>query len=139
MNVLSFGWSAFNETGKYTCATFEYAGILSYSIVKRGGMAVNKGIRKITTPVAGAISWPFEAVKDTTSAVFRGMGGHGETIKSLTEKLAKIEERLAEIEKYGVAAPITADTRKRKKGLAEDKRSVLKEILAETMTLKEGD
>ena len=135
MKVLSAGWNAFNETGKYTYATVEYAGLVSYSVLKSGGTVVNDGIQKIIPPVASAIYWPFAVIKDKTSVIFRSKK-HEEKIKSLTEKLAEVEERLAKIEKYGLIPISEAVAVKKGRKLAEDKRLVLKEILEETISLK---
>jgi Ser-tRNA(Ala) deacylase AlaX len=135
MKVLSAGWNAFNETGKYTYATVEYAGLASYSVLKSGGTVVNDGIQKIIPPVASAICWPFAVIKDKASVIFRSKK-HEEKIKSLTEKLAEVEERLAKIEKYGLIPVSEAVAMKKGRKLAEDKQLVLKEILEETISLK---
>ena len=136
MKILSLGLNTFHETGKYTCATFEYAGLLSYGMIKRGGILVAGGVEKITTPVAAAVCWPYDLIKDKTSSVFKKR--HKENIKGLMERLAQIEERLARIEKYGVIpASGEAAARKRKKELREDKKFVLKGILEETKALQE--
>jgi len=135
MKVLSVGWNTFNETGKYTYATVEYAGLVSYSMLKSGGMVVKVNLGRITTPVKAAIHWPFAVIKDKTSAIFRSKE-HGEKIKSLTEKLMEIEKRLAKIEKYGLISVSEAVAMKKGKKLTEDKLLVLKEILEETISLK---
>jgi hypothetical protein len=137
MKVLSVGWNTFNETGKYTYATAEYAGLVSYSMLKRGGMVVKVNLGRITRPVTAAIYWPFGVIKDKTSAIFRSKE-HEEKIKCLTEKLAEVEERLAKIEKYGLISVSEAVAVKKGKELTEDKLLVLKEILEETISLKRG-
>ena len=136
MKVLSAGLNTFHETGKYTCATVEYAGLLSYSLVKNGGICVAGGVRKITAPVAMAICWPYDFIKDKTSSVFKR--GPTENLKGLIERLAQIEERLAQIEKFG-ALPDSgkAAVMRKKKELNEGKRMVLKGILEETKSLRE--
>ena len=137
MKALTMGRNAFNETGRYTYATIEYAGLLSFSMLKKGSTVVTDGVRKVTRPTAAAICWPYDFVKDRTVSVF-SKKRHRENIKSLTEKLAQIEVRLAKIEKYGVAAPPGgADAARKQKELREDKRFVLKGILEETKALKE--
>ncbi len=134
MKVLSSGFNTFNETGKYTLATVEYTGLFSYNILKRGGRAANTGIRKVTTPVASAVWWPFGFIKDRTYGIFRSKE-HEEMIRGLTEKLAQVEERLAEIEKYGVATAGVAP--RKQKAVSDDKKFFLKGILDETKSLKE--
>jgi len=134
MKVLSSGFNTFNETGKYTLATVEYTGLFSYSILKKGGRAANAGISMVTRPVVAAATWPFGFIKDRTYGIFRSKE-HEEMIRGLTEKLAQVEKRLAEIEKYGVAAAGVAP-RKRKE-VSDDKKFFLKGILEETKSLKE--
>lgn len=136
MGIFSVGWNTVNETGKYTCATVEYAVLLSYSMIKTAGILVTGGVRKVTMPVAAAVCWPYDCIKDKTGSVF-SKKGHKERIKGLTERLAQIEERLANIEKYGVIpASGEADALRKKKALTKDKRSVLKRIFEETKALK---
>lgn len=135
MKVLSSGFNTFNVTGKYTLATVEYTGLFSYSILKRGGRAANAGIRMVTKPVVTAATWPFGFIKDRTWGIFRSKE-HEEMIRGLTEKLAQVEKRLAEIEKYGVAATSAVAPGKKKK-VSDDKKFLLKGILEETKSLKE--
>ena len=136
MKVLSSGFNTFNYTGKYTFATVEYAGLLSYSIIRRGGILVTCGVRKVTMPVAAAVCWPYDFIKKGTGSLFGGKK-YEERITSLTEKLALIEERLAKIEKYGVIAGPEEHVLRKRKELTEDKRFVLKGILEETKALKD--
>ena len=136
MKVLSVGWNTFHETGKYTCATVEYAGLLSYSMLKRSGIRVFDGVRKITSPVAATVCWPYNFIRDKTGSVFSSRE-HAEKIDGLTQQLATIEKRLARIEKHGVVRITEAQAaRRRKKKLREDKKIVLKGILEETRALK---
>ena len=107
MKVLSAGWNTFHETGKYTCATVEYAGLVSYSMLKRSGIRVFGGVLKITSPVAATVSWPYGFIRDKTGSIFSNRA-HGEKIESLTKQLVDIEKRLAQIEKHGVARPTEA-------------------------------
>ena len=136
MKVLSSGFDTFNYTGKYTYATVEYAGLLSYSMVKRGGSLATYGVRKVTMPVAAAVCWPYDFIKKGTGSLLGGKK-YEKRITSLTEKLALIEERLAKIEKYGVIAGPEEPALRKRKQLAEDKRFVLKGILEETKALKD--
>jgi len=136
MKVLSAGWNAFNETGKYTYATVEYAGLVSYSVLKSGGTVVNDGIQKIISPVASAMCWPFAVIKDKTSVIFRSRE-HGEKIKSVKEKLMEIEKRLAFIERHGVVPGLERVPGKREKRLDEERRSVLQAILEANKRLRE--
>jgi hypothetical protein len=136
MKVLSVGWNTFNETGKYTCATVEYASLVSYSMLKRGGMVVMAGIQIITSPVTAAVRRPFVFVKNGASRVFSNKE-YEEKLKGLEEKLRVMEERLAEIEKHGVVPASRAAASKKEKRLSEDKRLVLHGILEDTKSLRE--
>ena len=136
MKVLSSGFNTFNYTGKYTYATVEYAGLLSYSVVKKGGRVVTCGLRKVTVPVAAAICWPYDFIKGRAGSLF-GEKRYEEKITSLTEKLALIEERLSKIEKFGLIATPEEYVKRRREELREDKRFLLKGILEETKALKE--
>lgn len=135
MKVLSAGWNTFNETGKYTCATVEYAGLISYSMIKRGGMVVKVSLRKITVPVTAAICWPFAVVEDKAGVIFRSKE-HGEKIKSLEEKFMEIEKRLAFIEEHGVVPGL--EPGKKEIRLDEDRRIVLQAILEANKLLREA-
>ncbi|NVM22903.1 MAG: hypothetical protein HWN68_14110 [Desulfobacterales bacterium] len=66
MKIVSHRLTTFSEAGKYTCATAEYTGLVSYSCVKRGGNTVIR----ISRPVTSAISRPFVFVKDGAGKVF---------------------------------------------------------------------
>lgn len=134
MKVLSAGWNTFNETGKYACATVEYAGLVSYySMIKRGGI-VKISLRKIIMPITAAICWPFAVVEDKAGVIFRSKE-HEEKIKSLEEKLMEIEKRLAFIEEHGVAPGL--EPGKKGKRLDEERRIVLQAILEANKLLRE--
>ena len=135
MKVLSTGWNTFHETGKYTCATVEYAGLFSYSIVKRGGSLVTSGAWKVARPVARAVSWPFGFVWDKTTGVFTGKK-EKERIRGVEEKIVELEQRLVNIEKYGVIPAAGASRPKKEKDLEEDKRFVLQQILQYTQSVR---
>ena len=94
------------------------------------------GVRKVTSPIAVTVCWPYQFIRDKTSSVFNSKE-HAEKIDGLTQQLAEIEKRLARIEKNGVVrvSELSA-VQKRKKKLREDKKFVLKGILEETRALK---
>jgi len=133
MKVLATGWNTFHETGKYTCATVEYAGLFSYSIVKRGGSLVTSGAWRVTRPVAKVVTRPFGFVWDKTSGIFASKKDK-EKIRALEEKLMELERRLVTLEKDGVV--LAAATSQMKKELDEDKRLVLQQILEETKAIR---
>ena len=133
MKVLSTGWNTFHETGKYTCATVEYAGLFSYSIVKRGGSLATSGAWRVTRPVAKVVTRPFGFVWDKTSGIFTS-NKEKEKIRVLEEKLMDLEQRLDALEKDGVV--LAAAASQVRKELDEDKRLVLQQILQETKSIR---
>jgi hypothetical protein len=125
------GLKAFNEAGKYGCATAEYTGLVSYSYLKRGGSAV----AKITSPVTSVVSRPFAYIRDRASKVLGKVAFDPEVLKGLEEKVMQIEKRLASLEKRGVALaerPVS-----RKKRLDEGQREFLQMIVRENLLLRE--
>ncbi|MEE8399641.1 MAG: hypothetical protein V3S89_11595 [Desulfobacterales bacterium] len=136
MSVVSSSLNAFNETGRYAYATVEYTGLVSYNMVKRGGIFAYTGVRKVTDPVAATVVRPFVFVKDKTGILF-GMKAREERIKELEGKLVSMEQRLASIEKHGIVPAGDASVTKKKKKVDEGKRLVLQGILEETRALQD--
>lgn len=135
MRVLSTGWNTFHETGKYTCATVEYAGLFSYSVVRRGGLLVTGSLRTVARPVAKAVTWPIGFVWDKTTGVFTSKK-EKEKIRGLEEKVVELEQRLVSLEKYGVVPAAAASKQKKEKELDDDKRIVLQQILEATKAIR---
>jgi len=128
------GLKAFGRAGKYTSATAEYTGLVSYSYLKRGGSAV----AKITRPVTSAISRPFVFVKDGAGKVFGKMAPDAKVLRRLEEKILQIEDRLSLIEKHGVvtaARPIPPEKEAR---LDAGRREILRAIVEENIQLRRG-
>ena len=128
------GLKAFVRAGKYGCATAEYTGLVSYSYVKRGGSAV----AKITRPVTSAISTPFGLIKDGAGKVLGKMAPDAEVLRRLEEKILQIDDRLSLIEKHGVvtaARPIPPEQEAR---LDAGRREILRAIVEENIRLRRG-
>jgi hypothetical protein len=138
MKVLSTGWTTFQETGKYTCATAEYAGLFSYSVVKRGGLLMTDSLRTVTRPVGKAVTWPFGFVWEKTTGVLTSRKQKAR-IRGLEEKIVELEQRLVHIEKHGVILAGEVYRPKKDKDLDDDKRIVLKQILQDTKTIRETE
>ncbi|MBF0241698.1 MAG: hypothetical protein HQK64_04380 [Desulfamplus sp.] len=117
--------------GKYSAATFEYAGRVSISYLKRSGCAISCGFKKIATPVANVAAKPFVYFKDRRAkslqekqlkAINRHVKEHAKLLREmvledsivtntalnnhkislLEDKIAQIEKQLLELEKNGV-------------------------------------
>lgn len=132
MKIVSHGLNKFGEAGKYGCATAEYTGLVSYSYLKRGGNVV----AKITSPVTSVVFRPFAYIRDRTSKVLGRVALDPEVLRGLEEKIMRIEERLALIEKRGVGPAERRVSRKKK--LDEGKREVLQMIVQENLLLREA-
>ena len=102
MKCLSRGLGAMVEAGKYTCATFEYTGLVSYSALRSGCRVVAHSVRKVTTPVARVIASPFERMRRGTDKLSGRKNYFDEKFESVEEKLAHIEAKLAAIESRGM-------------------------------------
>jgi hypothetical protein len=86
-------------TSDYGIAAFEYAGMLSFSYMKRSGLALKFGIIKIGQPVKQVVSVPFDYCTqqmDKLGKVFKRKN-------EIEERLIAIDDRLERIiEKSGV-------------------------------------
>jgi len=138
MKIVSHGLNTLNEAGKYTCATAEYACMVSYSYVKKGGNALMGNVLKITSPVASTISRPFVFIKKGASKAFGKTTHDVEALKRFEEKILQIEDRLSLIEKHGVvhaAKPISPGKEIR---LDPEKRKLLHAIVEENKLLTDS-
>lgn len=118
--------------GKYSAATFEYAGRVSVSYVKRsgyavkrGGCAVMSGVKKITTPVINTVAKPFVYFKEKRAksiqekhlkSIDKHAREHDELVQEATfqdgivsetslhdEKIRALEKKVAQIEEQLVS------------------------------------
>ena len=103
MKCLSRGMGAMVEAGKYTCATFEYTGLVSYSALRCGCRVVAHSFRRVATPVARVVASPFERMRKSTGKVPGRTTYFDQKFGSVEEKLAHIEAKLALIERRGLA------------------------------------
>jgi hypothetical protein len=144
----------FLATGKYIPETIEYAGLIVYSLVDRGGTATKQCLvkvfqpvgsaakrpfafvkGKVFQPVGSAVSRPFVFVKDKAKSIFPAQFRYDEDIKNLLEKIMKVEDRLAYIEKHGMV--LKGEAAGEKKAVSKEKRQLLQVILAENKLLRE--
>ena len=93
------------KTSDYSVAAFEYAGMVSYSYMKRGALALKFGIIKIGQPVKKVASVPLDYCTqqmDKLGKVFKRKNEIEERLIAIDDKLERIIRRLADIEKSGV-------------------------------------
>jgi hypothetical protein len=99
------------EAGKYTCATAEYTGLVSFGMLKHGGRLIKYSVLKVTTPLGRGLMKPFVSLKR-----IKPLGGsrraRGNTaterayfdsrFDSVEAQLERIEEKLAWLERHGL-------------------------------------
>lgn len=91
-------------TSDYGIAAFEYAGMLSFSYMKRSGLALKFGIIKIGQPVKRVASVPFDYCTqqmDKLGKVFKRKNEIEERLIAIDDRLERIIGRSADIEKSG--------------------------------------
>ena len=112
------------KTSDYSVAAFEYAGMVSYSYMKRGALALKFGIIKIGQPVKRVASVPLDYCTqqmDKLGKVFNRKNEIEERLIAIDDKLERIIRRLADIEKSGVVVAEKQKPAKEKKEIIEKK------------------
>ena len=112
------------KTSDYSVAAFEYAGMVSYSYMKRGALALKFGIIKIGQPVKRVASVPLDYCTqqmDKLGKVFNRKNEIEERLIAIDDKLERIIRRLADIEKSGVVVAEKQKSAKEKKPIIEKK------------------
>jgi hypothetical protein len=138
MRCLSRGLGAIVEAGKYTCATVEYTGLVSYGALKFGGRVVAHSFRIVTAPVARGMAIPFVGIKKVTLKVFGRKNYFDEKFESVEEKLARIAERLASIENRGIVVRGTAVPTKVPRRIDLGRQALLRQIVEANKSLIDG-
>ncbi|MBF0328613.1 MAG: hypothetical protein HQL10_05610 [Nitrospirae bacterium] len=152
--MMTGGEAVMEDVLDYSCASVEYAGLVMYSYVKRGGRFALDPLEKVAFPVCskvgaaygwtlkgiqsgagkisglGRIAWPGGASK-RLDAVEKRLA----EIDSLKELLAKIDERLDYIERHGIVASREGGLEVKGKKLDESRLMVLRTIVAENIDL----
>ena len=128
-DILSSGVNIINETGKYTYATVEYTGLVTFSLIKKGGNAIGRPIMKIAAPL-GNIN--FRKILPVTNTPISDIA----EIRNLEVKVALMEERLSMLERIGISAPgIAASV---KKSVDKKRLDILREIVNDNKLLREA-
>ena len=145
--VLISGANVLNETLKYSCATAEYSGLVSLSYIRRGSGFVYDPLSKAVDPVRDLAVSAYKKTADSISLTYdKAANGLDRLVKAIPlpwkrmsnieERLLKIEEWMAHIEKHGLVMP-GMDVTGLKKKLSEEKEMLLKNILLENIELKD--
>ncbi len=128
-DVLSSSVNFINETGKYTCATVEYAGLVTFSLARKGGNAIMRPFVKIVRPL-GKIN--FRKLLPETKIVTTDIA----EVRNLEEKVSLLEKRLAILERRGVSMPAMAASVK--KAVDKKKLGLFREIVNDNKLLREA-
>ncbi len=127
------------KTSDYSIAAFEYAGMVSFSYMKRSGLALKFGIIKIGQPVKRVASVPFDYCTqqmDKLGKVFKRKNEIEERLIAIDDKLERIIRRLADIEKSGVVVAVKQKPAKEKKQISEGNKMFFKAIADENIRLR---
>lgn len=127
------------KTSDYSIAAFEYAGMVSFSYMKRSGLALKFGIIKIGQPVKRVASVPLDYCTqqmDKLGKVFKRKNEIEERLIAIDDKLERIIRRLADIEKSGVVVAEKQKPAKEKKQINEGNRMFFKAIADENIQLR---
>ena len=135
MRYLSRGLGAIVEAGKYTCATVEYTGLVSYGALKFGGRVVAHSVRKVTTPVARGITLPLVGIKEVTHKIFGRKNYFDEKFKSVDEKLAHIEAKLVSIQNWGMVVRSIAVPTEAHREVDLGRQAILRQIVEANKSL----
>lgn len=127
--------NALVEAGEYSLATVQYAGLVSYSILKRSSQFTGACAKKAVEPVAKAMAKPFALLADKTGKLFAREGKCEESVKSLEDRVLKLEERLSTLEKFGLR-PKVAIAQQEKKLVSDDRRAFLRAVVEENKLLR---
>lgn len=134
----------------YSYASLEYAGLVLYSYIKRGGMTVLDPLEKIAHPVWNKVRSMF----GWTVAGLHGreMAKIGERLDAIDKRLLdiegsfaskealdRIEKRLSYLEKHGILATKEGGLQVKGKKLTEDRLMMLKTIVKENIDIMEGE
>jgi hypothetical protein len=140
------GANTFNETLKYSCATAEYSGLVSWSYLRRGSGFIYGPLSKTAEPVcdmavnackktADNIGRTYEKAASGLGRLVKAIPYPGRRMREIEERLRKIEEWMANIEQHGLVMP-PRELGKMKKKLSEEKEALLKNILLDNLELK---
>lgn len=135
------------KSGRYSFATIEYTGMLSFSYVKRSGFAIKACFVKTTPPVKRVVTSPFISFGyriGKVGKVFKRkkiVEKVEDRLNTIDAKLDGIDARLAGIEKHGVA--LTKHGQKQpnveeKKVLNQDRNMLLEAIMNDNIQLRDG-
>jgi hypothetical protein len=128
------------KTSNYSMAAFEYAGLVSFSYVKRSGQALKCGISKMGPPIKRVTVTPVMYCGQKICGignVFKRKNVIEERLLSIVEKLDSIDSRLATIENMGISVAERPKQVKEKKPLNDGKKMLLKAIVSENILLRQ--
>ena len=118
-------------------AVIDYSGLLGWSILSRTGCAIKKNTSKMGKRIGRNMADPFIAIKKKNrKGTDMKDAPDSEAIRRIEERIAIIEEKLADLEKHGVRIAEPGEYQKKHKELDEERRGLLALIVEENKELK---
>ncbi|MBF0506193.1 MAG: hypothetical protein HQL09_05105 [Nitrospirae bacterium] len=148
-----------DEVLGYSCASVEYAGLVLFSYIRRGGVIVLDPVERIASPVwskAGAIygrtarrlrdglkkvigrGWDAVKIQERLDTIDKRLSDIEGSLAT-NDALDRIEKRLAYLEKYGIMASKEGGLQVKGKKLTDDRLMMLKTIVKENIDIMEGE
>lgn len=146
MKVLSSGLCMICEVGKYTCATAEYTGLVSYGMLIYAGRAIKCSVLKVTAPLGRGLMKPLVSLKEIRPLEGLRRIGHQKASRiayfesrfnSVEEKLERIEEKLDWLERHGIPSRTrTIVVESPPKEIDQAKQALLRQIVEANIVLR---
>jgi hypothetical protein len=158
LEKVSAGAAVLDRTLDYSYASVEYAGLVLYSYIKRGGQTALEPLVKITSPAWSTVGSMYDLTAQGVRSGIKKLSFRGKEItkigqrldlidkilaelevSALKETLANLEQRLAYIEQHGIVASKEGGLQLKGKKLSEDKIMFLRAIVKENINLLEDN
>ena len=118
-------------------AVIDYSGMVVWSVLSRSGCTIKKNTSKMAKHMGRNMADPLIAVnKKFRKGANSEDALDNEAIRGIEERIAVIEEKLADLEKHGVKIAQTGEYQKKHKELDEERRGLLALIVEENKELK---
>ncbi|MBF0343195.1 MAG: hypothetical protein HQL06_03100 [Nitrospirae bacterium] len=142
-DIISSGKEVLNETWLYSVASVQYTGLLSYSYMRRGMDLIAPSLGYVTAPIGQSLKYVATPVGYVGQwlkkfrTFFKNIDvERDKKMEVIEERVRRIEERLANIEKHGIV--VSNDTMTIiKKEVDEYKKALLRGVLQDNIMLRE--
>jgi len=135
--TVSSGVDAMREGGRWTYATVEYLGLVSYHLLKKGGKTFSASVVRMSRVMGNGVGKSFVYIKGTWPTYAERRRDTEGKFRSLQEKILMLEERLALLEVRGIRPSEKGLYGAKRKELEEGKRALLHQIMEANKRLLE--